>query len=228
MPSVVALLEPNDIRSLQILGVGGEAMSKESIEKWSPYVHLVVLYGPAECTIVSVGREGIKSGDDPCIIGRGIGSIIWIVDANDHNKLAPVGAVGELVIEGPILARGYLNDEPKTERSFIENPAWLPTRDSETLRRRMYLTGDLVHYMADGSVKIIGRKDTQVKLEGRRIELGEIEHHVQQALPSKPFLAVELVKSADGNRPSILAAFLRVESDYLPPDQEDGKYIASS
>jgi amino acid adenylation domain-containing protein len=227
-PSVVALLEPNDIRSLQILGVGGEAMSKESVEKWSPHVHLVVLYGPAECTIVSVGREGIKSSDDPCIIGRGIGSIIWIVDANDHNKLAPVGAVGELVIEGPILARGYLNDEPRTERSFIENPAWLPTRDSETLRRRMYLTGDLVHYMADGSVKIIGRKDTQVKLEGRRIELGEIEHHVQQALPSKPFLAVELVKSADGNRPSILAAFLRVESNYLPPDQEDGKYIASS
>lgn len=83
-PSVVALLEPEDIRSLQILGVGGEAVSQELVEKWSPHVHLVILYGPAECTIVSVAWEGIKSRDDPCIIGRGIGSILWIVDANDH------------------------------------------------------------------------------------------------------------------------------------------------
>ena len=98
-------------------------MSQELVETWSPHVYLVILYGPAECTIISVAWEGIKSSDDPCIIRRGIGSILWIVDTNDHNRLAPVGAVGELVIEGLILARGYLNDEPRTERSFIENPA---------------------------------------------------------------------------------------------------------
>ncbi|KAG9387088.1 EntF Non-ribosomal peptide synthetase module protein [Pyrenophora tritici-repentis] len=49
----------------------------------------------------------------------------WVVDSNDHNKLAPLGSVGELLVEGPILARGYLGDAEKTAAAFIQDPTWL-------------------------------------------------------------------------------------------------------
>jgi len=57
-------------------------------------------------------------------IGRSIGSVSWVVDPNDYNKLLPIGCVGELLIEGPIVARGYLNDPQRTGKAFIEDPLW--------------------------------------------------------------------------------------------------------
>ena len=55
-------------------------------------------------------------------IGRATGGLSWLVDANDHDRLVPIGPVGELVIEGPTLARGYLADPEKTKAVYIENP----------------------------------------------------------------------------------------------------------
>ena len=71
----------------------------------------------------------------------------------------PLGSVGELLIQGPTLARGYLKDLVKTKASFIDPPVWAP--DAST---RMYKTGDLVKQAADGSFHFVGRKDNQVKV----------------------------------------------------------------
>lgn len=117
--------------------------------------------------------------------------------------LQPIGCKGELLIEGPILARGYLGDRQKTEKSFICNPTW--ACGSEGSVRRFYRTGDLVSYGSNGDIKYHGRIDTQVKLNGQRIELGEIEHHMQLILPQGSQSAVELV-TADGKK--ALAAFI--------------------
>ena len=97
---------------------------------------------------------------------------------SDH-PLCPIGAPGELLIEGPLLARGYLNDARKTAAAFITDPAWV-SRYGLGEGRRMYRTGDLVRQNPDGSFTYIGRKDTQIKIRGQRVELGEIEHHVIQ------------------------------------------------
>lgn len=71
----------------------------------------------------------------------------------------PLGCVGELLIQGSTLARGYLNDSTKTKASFIDPPIWAPDRSV-----RMYKTGDLVKQAADGSYHFVGRKDNQVKV----------------------------------------------------------------
>ncbi len=83
------------------------------------------------------------------------------------------------MIEGPILARGYLKDPEKTKAAFITNPAWLKNGGGNTPGRqgRLYKTGDLVRYDNAGNLVYVGRKDTQVKVRGQRVELGEIEHH---------------------------------------------------
>ncbi|OJJ42483.1 hypothetical protein ASPZODRAFT_137284 [Penicilliopsis zonata CBS 506.65] len=176
-PTVAALLEPREVPNLQTLVLGGEAVSQSLVDQWASHVHLVDSYGPAECTIwASHAIPGASVS--PSNIGRGAGCRYWVVDMHDHNRLAPVGCVGELLIEGPNVSRGYLNEPEKTAAAFIESPGFMQD-SNDGPRYKFYRTGDLVRYNADGSLNIAGRKDGQVKFHGQRIELGEIEFHLR-------------------------------------------------
>ena len=128
----------------------------------------------------------------------------------------PIGAVGELVIEGYSVARGYLNEEVKTAKAFITNPAWVSqiTSDHQNFTTtRMYKSGDLVRYNPDGTISYIGRKDTQIKLNGRRIELAEIEFHVNDKFADNIQSAVELVAPASRSSAKALATFFAINGD---------------
>lgn len=91
-----------------------------------------------------------------------------MVRSEDHNTLCPIGAVGELAMEGTILAKEYLGNPNQTSLSFINDPTW-------GLGKRIYKTGDLVRYYSDGNLEFVGRKDGQIKIRGQRLEPGEIE-----------------------------------------------------
>jgi non-ribosomal peptide synthase protein (TIGR01720 family) len=81
-----------------------------------------------------------------------------------------------MLVEGPTLARGYLNNPEKTAEAFIYAPKWATDTNEAGEKRRFYKSGDLVRYNSSiGALTYIGRKDTQVKLHGQRVELGEIE-----------------------------------------------------
>ena len=128
----------------------------------------------------------------------------------------PIGAVGELVIEGHSVARGYLNEEAKTAKAFIANPAWTSQITSDppiATITKMYKSGDLVRYNPDGSISYIGRKDTQIKLNGRRIELAEIEFHVNDKFANNVQSAVELVAPASRSSSKALAVFFAINDD---------------
>lgn len=176
-PSFIRLIKPEDVPTLKTLVLGGEAMRKENISTWGDRVQLMNGYGPTETCVFCLTREIVSSTDRAEKVGCAVSSVSWVVDPVDHERLLPVGCVGELLVEGPSLARGYLNDKQKTEAVFVKNPAWA-CDDKAGRDRRMYKTGDLVRYGADGMLEYLGRKDTQVKLHGQRLEMGEIEHHV--------------------------------------------------
>ena len=99
----------------------------------------------------------MTADSDPKNIGFPISSRGWVVNPENHHELVPIGCVGELLIEGHIAARGYLNDEQKTSQAFVHDVAWAGDRPF-----RGYLTGDLVLQNPDGSLNIVGRKDSQV------------------------------------------------------------------
>lgn len=211
-PSVARLLRPGKLPKLRLLRLGGEAMTATDIERWQGHVKLVNSYGPSECAVTCVMNLDVEA--DPFNIGCGRAANTWIVDANDHNKLLPIGAVGELLIEGPTVARGYLHDPTKTDQVFLDITEWLGTGTANVPGRhgRLYKTGDLVRYRHDGSIIFLGRKDTQVKLRGQRLELGEIEHHLRRMMGSSA-VAVELVFSETAE-PSLVAFFVIVKGHH--------------
>ena len=177
-PSVLTAsnLEPKEVPQLKYLILGGETVPPSVVEIWSSCLVLIGAYGPTECSVVATVNGSIANGSS-ANIGHASAGYTWVVDKYNHNKLVSIGCIGELVLEGPTLARGYLDEDEKTAEAFIVNPPWAVSEGKER-KRRMYKTGDLVRYNTDGSISFLGRKDSQIKLHGQRLEVAEIEHHV--------------------------------------------------
>lgn len=227
-PSVVRTLDPDIIPSLATLAVGGEGISASDAASWREKTTVVNCYGPSECTVGATYNNTV--GEKSYIsMGKGTGCSIWVVDPTDHNKLVPPGVVGELLIEGPIVGYGYLNNPEKTEEVFIKNPGFLTAGSSNTTGRggRMYKTGDLVRYDPDGNGEVIfvGRGDQQVKLRGQRIELAEIEFNMLKYLPSNTRVAAEVIKPGGTGEPTLIAFVTEPKED----DQQhlDGDVFAT-
>lgn len=185
-PSFAKVLDPRDVPHLKVLILGGEAMAQSHIATWADKVHLINAYGPSECSVVATVNSHVTRVANPTNLGRGTGRV-WIVDPWNHNRLTPLGSIGELVVEGPTLSTGYLRNEERTREVFIDNPQW--TRDRSLSYpdvpsgglRRMYKTGDMVRVCNDvsGEMVYVGRKDTsQAKLNGQRLELDDVAHHL--------------------------------------------------
>ena len=96
-----------------------------------------------------------------------------------------IGKFGELLLEGSIVARGYLTNQEKTDQVFVREPKWAIDHRLQSMfstKERMYRTGDLVRYKPDGALSFLTRADTQVKLNGQRVELGDKELDVDQGI----------------------------------------------
>ncbi|HEU5136503.1 MAG TPA: amino acid adenylation domain-containing protein [Steroidobacteraceae bacterium] len=125
-------------------------------------------YGPSETHVVTALTLTGPPRDwpDHPSIGRPIAnSQIYILDA--ARQPVPIGVIGELFIGGAGVARGYLKRPDLTAERFLADPFNPGTR--------MYKTGDLARWRADGTLEFLGRNDHQVKIRGFRIELGEVE-----------------------------------------------------
>ncbi|KAL4734140.1 Nonribosomal peptide synthetase 13 [Aspergillus similis] len=193
-PSTARNLDPSDLSSLTTLVLGGEAVTHESVEAWAKGRSLINGYGPAEATICGVGdipETGWKSG----VIGRIVGGLGWVTVPSDPTRLAAVGAIGELLLEGPFLARGYHNLPEVTNAAFIGPPIWRKQISGPSPYPWLYRTGDLVRYQHDGSIQYIGRKDGRVKLRGQLIDLGAVEASVMRVYPSAAQVVADVLVS---------------------------------
>ncbi|KAI9731551.1 MAG: NRPS [Cirrosporium novae-zelandiae] len=197
---------PDDVPSLRTLILMGEALAKDQIEVWADKVCLINGYGPSECSVVSTVQKGLKRSSDPANIGKAVVGASWIVDPTDDNRLVPIGSVGQLLLEGPHLARGYLDNPKKTAEVFIHDPTW--ARNSDSKQRRFYKTGDLVRYNSDGTLNFEERKDTQVKIRGQRIELSEVEYHLRDIFQNAKNVAVEIALASKRSEEAVLVAFV--------------------
>ncbi|MEU7985054.1 amino acid adenylation domain-containing protein [Streptosporangium canum] len=146
---------------------GGETLDPALAGQILPRVReLWNTYGPTEATVASIQHRLGAHGAGPVPIGLPMpGERAYVVDS--ELRLAPPGAVGELLLGGAGVARGYRGRPELTATAFVDDP-FVPGG-------RCYRTGDLVRWRPDGTLEFHGRRDHQVKVRGYRIELGEIE-----------------------------------------------------
>jgi amino acid adenylation domain-containing protein len=160
---------------------GGEALTSRlsaQVLELMPACSLTNLYGPTECTINSsaftVDPATLKDGPAVVSIGGPVHNTQYHI-LDEHRRPVAVGEIGELYIGGDALARGYLYRPELTAEKFVVNPF-----TAEYASAKLYKTGDLVFWTAEGTVQFVGRADNQVKLRGYRIELDEIKVAIQK------------------------------------------------
>lgn len=167
-PSRLQSLEPGAFEQLRNINLSGEACPAQLVRAWAGERRILNTYGPTEVTVTSVVSWPLDGLREPEIGHPTDGLVARVLD----DRLRPVapGVPGELYLSGPGLARGYRRRPGLTASRFVA--------DLDAPGERMYRTGDVVRWRADGELEFIGRSDDQVKVRGLRIELGEIESEV--------------------------------------------------
>ncbi|MEN5057173.1 non-ribosomal peptide synthetase [Sphingobacterium kitahiroshimense] len=159
-------LKTDNNRTLRYLNLGGDRLNSCPRKPYG----IVNNYGPSEGTVV-VTITVVTEHSTNIPIGRPISNTkIYITDARQN--IQGIGVVGEICIGGAGVARGYLNQPALTAEKFISSPF--------VEGERIYRTGDLGRWTADGTIEFFGRRDGQVKIRGNRIELGEIEYALKE------------------------------------------------
>ncbi|MDB5005792.1 MAG: amino acid adenylation protein [Mucilaginibacter sp.] len=176
------------------------------IKKYFPQANVVSLGGATEGTVWSnyFCVENTEPGWNSIPYGRPITNNYFYI-LNEQLQPVPMGVTGELYIGGCGVARGYANDQKKTDHSFVNDPF------NSDRGGRMYRTGDLGRMLPDMNMEFIGRKDNQVKINGFRVELGEIEHILCQHEKVKS--AVVLAK-VDKNDKKHLIGYLVINGSF--------------
>lgn len=171
--NAIAHEAPQALQRVRNVLFGGESADVESVrlilDNGRPE-RLINVYGPTETTTFATWYKVEEVDEDATSvpIGRPIANTTaYLLDR--HRNPVPVGVTGELHIGGPGVARGYLNRPELTAERFVPDP-FCPAPGA-----RLYKTGDLARYRADGNIEFLGRLDEQVKIRGFRIEPGEIE-----------------------------------------------------
>ncbi|KAI0466682.1 hypothetical protein F4859DRAFT_497006 [Xylaria cf. heliscus] len=213
-PTVAIKLEPQDAPNLKTLCVGGEPLPKELVTKWrDSATQIINQYGMGEVAIC----VALNTKPDPvngAKVGRPSTGTIWLVDPSSPDKLMPIGAVGEILVEGPHLSRGYLDDAAtrRTEAGFLKTiPPWLVKMYPNRTHTRIYRSGDLGRLNPDGTITYLGRKDTILKLDGCRIDALEVEHQAKKCLSDNDNVIVDLLGIINGQDEPSLAALLYLD-----------------
>jgi hypothetical protein len=164
---------PASVRALYLAGEPLRRSLVDRIYKQTGVDRIYNIYGPTENTVYSTWSSVRREDTGEPTIGRPLpGCRAYVLD--DTQQPVPVLHVGELVLGGAGVARGYRGRPELTSERFVPDPF------AAEPGARMYRTGDLARFRPDGEIELLGRRDSQIKLHGYRIELGEIEAALSQ------------------------------------------------
>jgi amino acid adenylation domain-containing protein len=197
-PAFAASVPRERCPTLQVITMIGERLPQAVADDWSRDMRAFNTYGPAETTVVSTFRQFGAAGDEVPSdnIGFPLASVSAFVMRDDQPLMRH--GIGELALGGPQLSKGYWNDPERSSGRFVWNKQY---------SRNLYMTGDLVRQLHDGSLEFIGRTDDMIKIQGIRVELSEISFSLRSCHPLIEQVEIQYLDRQD--RPSkVIVAFL--------------------
>jgi amino acid adenylation domain-containing protein len=217
---------------LKYLFIGGDRFEKTLYEEVRRTDNvkaekIINIYGPTETTInatyyVCGGEAEVEMAGVSVPIGKPMPNYRVYIVAGDFNLLS-MGAAGELCIGGDGVARGYLNNPELTAEKFV-SVSYRSNRSYRTyISKKVYKTGDLARWLADGNIEFLGRMDHQVKIRGIRIELGEIENRLLEHRGIKEAVVVARDSESGDN---YLCAYIVGTFEKTPGSSELKEYLS--
>jgi amino acid adenylation domain-containing protein/FkbM family methyltransferase len=175
---------------------------------------LVNGYGPTECSVFSTYHEILAPPPvgEPVPIGRAVSNCrVYVLD--QRLRCAPIGVPGEIHVGGDAVGDGYFRRPRLTAERFLPDPF------SPVPGARLYRTGDVGRFRADGRLEYLGRTDTQVKIRGYRVELGEVEDTLRRHPAVRDAVVVARYDIPGGR----LAAFVVERGEQDGQERQDGR-----
>ncbi|KAL8805520.1 MAG: hypothetical protein Q9182_001889 [Xanthomendoza sp. 2 TL-2023] len=197
-PAFAASVPRQRCKTLEVITMIGEKLSQVVADDWGRDMRAFNTYGPAETAVVSTYRQFGAASDD--VQSENIGFPLPSVSAFVMRGGLPLmrQGVGELALGGPQLSSGYWNDPAKTAEKFLWN---------EHISQKLYMTGDMVRQLHDGSLTFVGREDDLIKIQGIRVELSEISFSLRSCHPLLDQVDIQFLDRKD--RPvKVIVAFL--------------------
>ncbi|KAF7889090.1 hypothetical protein EAF00_009390 [Botryotinia globosa] len=201
-PAFATIVSRAHCKTLEVVTMIGEALPQPVADDWSRDILAYNTYGPAEVSVVSTVKQfaGFENPFKSTNVGLPLPSVGIFVLNNE--RVVMRHGVGELALSGPQVARGYWKDLDKTQEKFHWN---------ESCGAHIYMTGDIVRQLHDGSLEFVGRRDDLVKINGMRVELSEISFALSHCHPDTEQAVTMLMARSD--RPTkVLVTFLSTPS----------------
>lgn len=167
-PSVIRTMSPSDVPGLRFLAsVGGEDFADDRLgNTWAGELRFFKGWALGEASMLMTVGEVVPNPRYPDSTGKPVGCLAWVTNPDNKNELAPLGGVGEVVIESGSGVLGHADVSP---------PTWAPLRSSSATRGQYFRTRVLARNNPDGSVSPIGRVSNRLKLGRQIIQLEQIE-----------------------------------------------------
>ncbi|KAI1433991.1 hypothetical protein GGR50DRAFT_446255 [Xylaria sp. CBS 124048] len=215
-------INPKDLPEIAVVCFRDTQIDAEVYSQWEGKAKVMLVYGSAESCPLGLSATELTGSSAVPSFGNPFCGNFWVVSPEDHNRLMPVGAIGELVIGGPTLANVSWLEMAELDIDLLIKQS---TERAQSLMEhsgsRLLKTGRLVRYRELGEIEFVTPEGDRVDFKGRKsFRSSEIEAQLRRYLGGSVDVVVETVAFKDTNSTPVLTVFIELGEDF-PDAVED-------
>jgi non-ribosomal peptide synthetase component F len=171
--TILDTINVGSVPTLQTVLIGGEPIRTSHIDQWATHLHFRQTYESTE-TSGNVSSARLNANSTTRDVGKAATGRYWIVSPANYDKLAPIGATGVFLVEGPTIGRGYIVEHKSTAAAFVQPSSWRSQFREASDIMHFYKTGDLDQYQADGTRQLRGERIRKSSSAANELSLGRL------------------------------------------------------